>query len=214
MLFLCMDANFRLKNQLVSNYSQDPRLGTGWAYVLPREGYEGYVLSRASNGDVSFFNYFILRLITLISFQISTCVRLQALAKMNTKFLKGLRYTGVGGVMCGWSEMVMPLGIGNLQKGERCVLLFQTPMIARPNVSYRYCNMDYIFAVILYTFLIYAYSLCLVIISYDIACQWFVNIFTRMDEHWPATLRIPSSIKLIPAIPKLHKPMHGHKNYQ
>ena len=119
-----MDANFRLKNQLVSNYSQDPGLGTGWAYVLPREGYEGYVLSRASDGDVSFFNYFILRLITLISFQISTCVGLQALAKMNTKFSKGLRYTGVGGVMCGRSEMVMPLGIGNLQKGERCVLLF------------------------------------------------------------------------------------------
>jgi hypothetical protein len=40
---------------------------------------------------------------------------------MNTKFSKGLRYTGVGGVMCGQSEMIMPLGIGNLQKGERCV---------------------------------------------------------------------------------------------
>jgi len=57
MLFLCMDANFRLKNQLVSNYSQDPGLGTGWAYVLPREGYEGYVLSRASDGDVSSLFY-------------------------------------------------------------------------------------------------------------------------------------------------------------
>ena len=40
---------------------------------------------------------------------------------MNTKFSKGLHYTGVGGVMCGRSEMIMPLGIGNLQKGERCV---------------------------------------------------------------------------------------------
>ena len=53
MLFLCMDANFRLKNQMVSNYSQDPGLGTGWAYVAPRKLYESYVLSRASDADVS-----------------------------------------------------------------------------------------------------------------------------------------------------------------
>jgi len=52
MLFLCMDANFRLKNQIVSNYSQDPGLGTGWAYMTPREEYERYVLSRTDDGDV------------------------------------------------------------------------------------------------------------------------------------------------------------------
>ena len=50
---------------------------------------------------------------------IGTCVGLQALAKMNTKFSKGLRYTGVGGIMCGRSEMIMPTGVGNLQKGEK-----------------------------------------------------------------------------------------------
>ena len=53
MLFLCMDANFRLKNQMVSNYSQDPGLGTGWAYLVPRKPYESYVLSRVSDADVS-----------------------------------------------------------------------------------------------------------------------------------------------------------------
>ena len=51
-MFLCMDANFWLKNQLISNYSQDPGLGTGWAYMAPHEEYEKYVLSRASDGDV------------------------------------------------------------------------------------------------------------------------------------------------------------------
>lgn len=53
MVFIAMDANFRLKNQLVSNYSQDPGLGIGWAYMLPREDYEGYVLSRVDDEDVS-----------------------------------------------------------------------------------------------------------------------------------------------------------------
>jgi hypothetical protein len=48
-----MDANFRLKNQLVSNYSQDPGLGIGMAYMLPREAYETYVLTQADDKDVS-----------------------------------------------------------------------------------------------------------------------------------------------------------------
>ena len=48
-----MDANFRLKNQLVSNYSQDPGLGIGWSYMVPQIPYEKYVLSRASDEDVS-----------------------------------------------------------------------------------------------------------------------------------------------------------------
>lgn len=53
MVFLCMDANFRLKNQVVSNYSQDPGLGIGWAYLVPRFAYRDYVLSRANDSDVS-----------------------------------------------------------------------------------------------------------------------------------------------------------------
>lgn len=52
MLFLCMGANFHLKNQIVSNYSQDPGLGTGWAYMAPCEEYEQYMLSRMNDGDV------------------------------------------------------------------------------------------------------------------------------------------------------------------
>ena len=53
MMFVCMDVNFCLKNQLVSNYSQDPGLGIGLAYMLPREPYESYVLNHANNEDVS-----------------------------------------------------------------------------------------------------------------------------------------------------------------
>ena len=52
MMFVAIDANFRLKNQLVSNYSQDPGLGIGWPYMLPRAEYESYVLSRAKDEDV------------------------------------------------------------------------------------------------------------------------------------------------------------------
>jgi hypothetical protein len=52
-MFICMDANFRLKNQMVSNYSQDPGLGIGLAYMVSRQPYEEYVLSRSNDSDVS-----------------------------------------------------------------------------------------------------------------------------------------------------------------
>lgn len=48
-----MDANFRLRNNLVLNYSSDPGLGLGMAYMIPRETYEEYVLSQAAEKDVS-----------------------------------------------------------------------------------------------------------------------------------------------------------------
>jgi len=47
-----MDANFRLKNQLVSNYSADPGLGIGMSYMVDRIPYERYVLSRADEAEV------------------------------------------------------------------------------------------------------------------------------------------------------------------
>ena len=68
--------------------------------------------------------------------------------------------------------------------------------------------MDYIAALV-----IYACAVSLIVFSYDIACQWFINLLRRVDDHWPAALKIPPSKKLIPAIPKLHEPMHGGKNH-
>ncbi|PPQ76859.1 hypothetical protein CVT26_001497 [Gymnopilus dilepis] len=172
MFFICMDANFRLKNQLVSNYSQDPGLGTGWAYMVPRKPYEKYVLSKASDDDIS------------------TCVGFQALAKANSKYSVGLRYTGVNSVVCGRSEMIFPQGVGNLHKGER------------------YSNMDYIFGSVLQSILV-----AIVLISYDIMCQWFVNLFSRMRD-WPPEIKPNHSLNFIPAIPKLHYAMHEAADHE
>ena len=126
---------------------------------------------------------------------------------MNTKFSKGLWYTSVGGIMCGRSEMIMPIGVGNLQKGEK--YNFKKDNQNSIDIRRRYANMDYLAASVIQLFMV-----LIILISYDIACQWFVNLYKRMDEHWPADLKVPPSIKLIPAIPKLHEPMHGRKNHQ
>jgi hypothetical protein len=53
--------------------------------------------------------------------QISTCTGLAAIDYANTKNAKGLRVTGVGASICARHGFLRPLGIGDLQKGERCV---------------------------------------------------------------------------------------------
>ena len=90
-------------------------------------------------------------------------------------------------------------------KGDEITSLFRNVS----DVCSRYANMDYIFGSA-----IQGFKLLFILISYDIACQWFTNLFERMTEYWPTELQVPSTTKLIPAIPKLHEPMHEAANHQ
>ena len=67
--------------------------------------------------------------------------------------------------------------------------------------------MDFIFACA-----IRGLALALLIISYDIACQWFVHLFRRMEQ-WPTYLGINPSIVTRAVIPKLHIRSHIEKNH-
>jgi len=69
--------------------------------------------------------------------------------------------------------------------------------------------MDYVFGSSIQQFLV-----PIILISYDIACQWFINLFKRIDTHWPEEIKPRPGTKLIPAIPKLHEPMHQTANHQ
>lgn len=72
----------------------------------------------------------------------------------------------------------------------------------------RYANMDYIFAsAIRFT------QLLIILISYDIVCQWFVNFWKRATESFPQALQPPSNVILRPHIPKLHEPAHQKKDH-
>lgn len=51
-----------------------------------------------------------------------------------------------------------------------------------------------------------------VVISYDIACQWYKNLFDRM-QGWPEPIRINPLIDTRPLIPKLHEPGHERKGH-
>ena len=79
------------------------------------------------------------------------------------------------------------------------------------NLSPRYSNMDYIFGSA-----ISSLDLLLVIISYDVACQWFTNLQSRIDSYWPEEIKPKEQLEIRPLIPKLHEPAHerlGHEQY-
>ncbi|KAL0568496.1 hypothetical protein V5O48_013487 [Marasmius crinis-equi] len=170
-LRICMDANFRLKEQLVSSHSRDPALMDGLGYFVKRKPYDIWVDSK---GD---------------SDEISNCVPFAALSKQNTKFSKGLRYTGVAGVSCGRSEMIMKMA--NLKKGER------------------YSTMDYLFGVVMNMFMMLSW----IMLFYDICCQWIVKLDQRRLE-WPAAAFVRRIMNVIPGVGKLHEPGHKQDNHE
>ncbi|KAJ7093629.1 hypothetical protein C8R43DRAFT_908083 [Mycena crocata] len=141
MLILALDANFRLKNRLRANEHQDPSLGAGLTYFVEPTEYKKHLKNYVAEKDVS------------------SCIAFAALLQKETRLTTGLRVSGVGGCVCARHGVVRPLGIGDLQKGER------------------YANMDYIFLSALAGVSI----LCLAI-SYDIACQWKINLPGRAKK--------------------------------
>ena len=77
-----------------------------------------YVHSRASDEDVSFsLRCFLQGSHALVVDPV--IVSFQALLQAYTMNTAGLRYTGMAMASCARSEMILPLGAGNLQKGER-----------------------------------------------------------------------------------------------
>ncbi|KAE9387702.1 hypothetical protein BT96DRAFT_837331, partial [Gymnopus androsaceus JB14] len=121
---------------------------------------------------------------------ISTCVGFAALAKAATKYSRGLRYTGVSAVSCARTDMIT--AVGNLKKGER------------------YGNMDYTFAIALHKFV----DVDDILISYNIACQWFINLESGMAKFWPQEIKPSPTFTAKPAIPKFHEPAHGQDEHE
>ncbi|KAI0038982.1 hypothetical protein FA95DRAFT_1585382 [Auriscalpium vulgare] len=162
-LNLAVDANFRLKNRLRSSKTLDPGLNTGKAYFVGDAEYEDHLAKYIDQDEMS------------------GCSRFAALAAANLKSTKGLRVTGVGGAFCARHDMWRPVGLGDLQKGER------------------YCNMDYIFFST-----IKGIKNSSLLVSYDIACQWSKNLRRRMAD--VAQWALPDFVRY--AIPKFHHPAH------
>ncbi|TFK70509.1 hypothetical protein BDN72DRAFT_766352, partial [Pluteus cervinus] len=121
---------------------------------------------------------------TVIDQPKSTCSNHSAVN--SERSTRGLSVTGVGSVGCARHNFFRPNAVGDLQKGER------------------YVNMDFIF---FSSLLLTAFGM--LVVSYDIACQWYKNIWTRMNKY-PPELRISGSQKpqVRFFVPKFHLPAH------
>ncbi|KAH8802319.1 hypothetical protein DL96DRAFT_1718947 [Flagelloscypha sp. PMI_526] len=91
MLFLSLDANFRLKNKLRENAHDDPAIVDGVGYFVMRELYNAYVLKHAGTVEVS------------------TCAAFHAM-RWDDRQTTGLRSTGIGACACSHHEVIRPMG--------------------------------------------------------------------------------------------------------
>ncbi|KAF8148323.1 hypothetical protein K438DRAFT_1625581 [Mycena galopus ATCC 62051] len=118
--------------------------------------------------------------------KVSSCSGFQAMFLANRKRVKGLRTTGVGGVTCARHNMWLPNGIGDLQLGER-----------------RQCNMDFILlSAMLHTIIFY------LILSYDIACQYGKNFWSRMQQLPTVMHLLVEQTRVWFKVPNFHLPPH------
>ncbi|KAJ7139369.1 hypothetical protein C8R44DRAFT_604986 [Mycena epipterygia] len=118
---------------------------------------------------------------------VSTCIAFAVLLQKDTRLTTGLPVSGVGGCVCARHECMRANGLGDLQKGER------------------YSNMDFI----VMSALARRFNLMLLTISYDIACQWQINLHER-NAKMPKELRLPlDEITLQCALPVWHASSHN-----
>ncbi|KAJ7108379.1 hypothetical protein C8R43DRAFT_1091876 [Mycena crocata] len=116
----------------------------------------------------------------------NTCVSHDAVDKPDRE-ARGTASSGIGAVDCARHNMKRPLAVGDLQLGER------------------YINMDFMFFQS-----VAGTELLRFFVSYDIACQWHLNIWKRMKTYDP-DLHMREDDKRIFVtflVPKFHLPAH------
>ncbi|TFY52380.1 hypothetical protein EVG20_g10575 [Dentipellis fragilis] len=96
---------------------------------------------------------------------------------------------GVGAVVCARHYFFRPNGVGDLERGER------------------YVNMGFI---LLMTVMMTGVIWRMLVISYDIACQFSKNFEKRMKT-FPEKFRIGAATAVTFLVPKFHLPAHGSK---
>jgi len=203
-LILAIDANFRLKNKC-RRIRNDPALGDGWGHWVPEKPYQAYIKKYGYQQEVSVLSLFFKQFnLDIHGLQPNLCDSdLHAIDHANKNASAKYRSTGVGAVVCARHGLVRKNGIGDLQKGERLVgfcFVWQHILTA-----YSYANMDFI---LFYTLI--GIQILLLILSYDIICQWCRNLRKRMSQ-FPTFMHLSevilSSISFV--IPKFHIYAHG-----
>lgn len=122
MLFIGLDANFRLENRMRKTTEKKlyEGLGEGLGCLVPSKHYFDHLAKGITEEEVSSTAQ---RRVFLSSrcFQAKACVAFAAITQKDTRLGHGLRATGIAGSSCTRHESVRPLGFADLLKGERYV---------------------------------------------------------------------------------------------
>ncbi|KAL1740799.1 hypothetical protein HDZ31DRAFT_46757 [Schizophyllum fasciatum] len=100
-LFIALDACFRLKRRKISTRDRDPSLADGGSYMVESTSFEEYIRTADVQTDVS------------------TCTGLSAVDHANTKYSKGYAETGKALGLCARHEFIQKNGVVPTQVGER-----------------------------------------------------------------------------------------------
>lgn len=197
-LFLSVDGNFRLQRKNKKGDPDDVALNKGRAYFVKSEEFDEYLRIVQPSDDVR--QLFISTQTLLTVAQKGTCAHLRAARMQNVVRFKNAVISGVVGVQCARHSFYMPCGIVDLKKGEAQVhsLFYKRKCLT----TLRYANTDYAIA----HSLAEAKDQRWIMISYDIWCQYSVNIQKRFEKWLPgASILLP---RIRGAIPKMHIKNH------
>ncbi|KAH6904562.1 hypothetical protein BKA70DRAFT_1507015 [Coprinopsis sp. MPI-PUGE-AT-0042] len=170
-LFLAMDANFRLKHKNISTDEHDPGLNRGYAYFVEETKFKEFPQEFAG--------------LIVGNDNKSSCNNYDAIKSAGIRGGRGTAASGVGAAQCARHDMKRPLGVGDLQLGEK------------------YPNMDY--------FVIWTLTIdgpIWIVISYDIACQWSINFALRCERYGPQLDPFEHGKSFTFLVPKFHLPAH------
>lgn len=118
--FLAVNANFRLK--LKSRGISNPKIGSGWSYFVGNEEYGKHVSQKNTEMEVSSLELFILANRIIRSKAVSCSSDFHTINQANSKSSKDYIASGVVACVCVRHSLMQKNGVGDLQRGERCVL--------------------------------------------------------------------------------------------
>lgn len=188
---MALDANFRLK-QKDRGFKPGGTLGPGWSYFVEPESL-ARELKRVGGAKQAR--------------EKGTCESsFAAIERANSRSNDGFLVTGVVAAIDSRHGILLPNAVADLQKGERCVDILSLIFITTNSTLFRYVNSDFV-----YISSIKNRNLRHLMLSYDIICQWKINLESRRKDFPPELTTHLSRIQTSFGIPKFHLPAHGPK---
>lgn len=97
-------------------------MAPGWAYFVHEDEYQSFLENYTQQPEVSRHSYTYFEILIVLIFQMNTCQsEHDAITRANIRNTPGYSVSGTGLVICARHALVRKNGVGDLQKGERCV---------------------------------------------------------------------------------------------